>query len=169
MMKRWEYLLAGAVGAGKTSLIMALRGQRGPAPKTQSLVFHDRLIDLPGEYLAYPYLRKQFLSTAARAKGILFLLGADALPSMLPPGLLTQPGLPVTGIVSKCDLPDADPEYAERELMRLGLRPPFYRISVRSPETLEPIHALLGAPDNGNRPPEAARRLREERARPCPA
>lgn len=145
MMKRWDYLMAGVVGAGKSSLLMALQGRQGEARKTQSLVFHQRIIDLPGEYLAYPYLRKQFLSTAGRAKNILFLLAADALPSMLPPGLLTQPGLPVTGVVSKCDLPGADPAHAERELERLGVKPPFLRISIYDPESLSPLFALLDA------------------------
>ena len=143
MSKRWDYLLAGVVGAGKSSLILALQGRQGNARKTQSLVFHKRLIDLPGEYLAYPYLRKQFLSTAARARHILFLLAADALPSTLPPGLLTQPGLPVTGIVSKYDRAAANPDYAERELERLGLRPPFHRISIHEPDTLRPLFSLL--------------------------
>ena len=145
MSKRWDYLLAGVVGAGKSSLILALQGRQGNALKTQSLVFHKRLIDLPGEYLAYPYLRKQFLSTAGRAKEILFLLAADALPSPLPAGLLTQPGLPVTGIVSKCDRASARPEFAERELQRLGLKPPFHRISIHDPGTLAPLFTLLDA------------------------
>ena len=143
MSKRWDYLVAGVVGAGKSSLILALQGKRDTALKTQSLVFHKRIIDLPGEYLAYPYLRKQFLSTADRAKEILFLLAADTLPSPLPPGLLTQPGLPVTGIVSKCDLETAKPGLAERELERLGLKPPFHHISIHDPDTLQPLFLRL--------------------------
>ena len=134
-------LIAGASGAGKTSLIMALRGLEGKAPKTQSLVFHSRFIDLPGEYLTHPYLRKQFLSAAGQAESILFLLSAGALPSPLPRGLLEQPGLPLHGVISKCDLRNADPDYAEREMARLGVKPPYHRISLRDAASLAPLMA----------------------------
>lgn len=136
--------MAGASGAGKTSLIMALQGMQGKAPKTQAAVFHTRFVDMPGEYVTHPYLHKQFLSLAGQAEAIWFLLSAVALPSPLPRGLLEQPGLPVHGIISKCDLSQAAPEYAGREMKRLGLRPPFYQISVLDERSLEPLLQLVG-------------------------
>lgn len=138
-----KYLMAGASGAGKTSLIMALKGLEGKAPKTQALVFHSRFIDLPGEYLTHPYLRKQFLSGAGQADAIFFLLAANELPSPLPPGLMTQPGLPVHGILSKCDLPNADPDHGEREMARLSIKPPYYRISIKDNGSLKPLLRLI--------------------------
>lgn len=52
-MKRIAFV--GAVGAGKTTLFNALRGNYSLARKTQAVEFNDHGdIDTPGEYFSHP-------------------------------------------------------------------------------------------------------------------
>lgn len=147
MPKRWKCLLAGPPGAGKSTLCAALLepGSAKRAVKTQSPVFHkDLMVDLPGEYITYPQRRTAFLVAAEDVRAILYVQSAAAEPAHAPPGLLqTVPNLLLAGIISKIDRPDADIRRAERGLLRMGLRGPFFGVSAFRPETLEPLRRWL--------------------------
>ena len=46
-------MFAGRSEAGKTSLTQALKGEAITYQKTQSVCFHDVIIDTPGEYASF--------------------------------------------------------------------------------------------------------------------
>ncbi len=145
MVKRWNVLLAGVSGVGKSSLIAALCGNAGTVAKTQALVFHGtRCIDLPGEYLMHPQLRRNFLTTALDARAVLFLQGADMRPGGLPADFLRNLGkTPVIGVISRIDAARANPPAARRELSRLGLAEPFFAVSIKDEQSLEVLRQGL--------------------------
>ena len=147
MARRWALLFGGMTGAGKSSLIAALLGTRQPVLKTQSLVFHgSRCIDSPGEYLMHPHLRQNFLSTAADVRAVLFLQSADARNTPLPSDFLRAVGhVPVIGAVSRTDVAGADIPRAKQELLRLGIKEPFFEISVNCPEAVDALREHLTA------------------------
>ncbi len=147
MSKQWDFILAGASGAGKSTLIAALNDVGGKVGKTQSFVFHDRFIDVPGEYLTHPSKRGQFFGSLPRAKAILFVLAANALPSPLPSAFFTHLPLQSYGVISKIDLPNANIEYAKRELLRLGLQEPFFHVNKNDSASYETLTAFIAQDD----------------------
>ncbi len=147
MAKRWGILLAGITGAGKSSLIAALFKAQRPVTKTQALIFHgNHCIDSPGEYLMHPHLRQNFLSTAADVRTVLFLHNADARNTPLPSDFLRAVGhIPVIGVISKTDVAGANIPRAQQELVRLGIKEPFFAVNVTSPATIDELRKYLTA------------------------
>lgn len=144
-MLEWNILLAGAPEAGKSTLCRAFLGGSEAVIKTQAMEYHGTmLVDLPGEYLTHPHLRRLFLSSAQNVRAILFLQAANAVPLGIPPGLLhTLPGQLVVGVITKVDLPDADIPRSEEFLRQQGICEPFFEISVHCPDTIAMLRAWL--------------------------
>ncbi|MGO0060149.1 EutP/PduV family microcompartment system protein [Brevibacillus fluminis] len=119
-MKR--VMIIGAVGAGKSSLVRALEGDDEPARKTQTLEFHDWIIDTPGEYSENPLYYRTLMATSLEAGLLLMVQDATRDRNYFPPGF--SQGFPVApiGVVTKMDHPDADAERA-RTLLHESLAP----------------------------------------------
>jgi len=144
-MLEWNILLAGAPEAGKSTLCRALLGGPEAVIKTQALEYHgNMLVDLPGEYLTHPHLRRLFLSSAQNVRAILYLQAANSVPLGIPPGLLhTLPGQLVIGVITKMDLPDADSARSREFLRQQGIEEPFFELSVHHPATIATLRAWL--------------------------
>ncbi|MDR2614099.1 MAG: 50S ribosome-binding GTPase [Candidatus Accumulibacter sp.] len=137
-------VLLGAIEAGKTTLFNALTGKRGTVLKTQALDFDRDVVDTPGEFFSHPRLYHALITTAAEADVLVYVHACDDREFRLPPGLLdVNAGKRVIGVISKVDLPGADPDAAERLLRRHGFEGLVFRVSARRPETLAPLKAQL--------------------------
>lgn len=145
MTKRWKLVLAGASGAGKSTLCKALLGCREAVMKTQGPEFiQGEVIDLPGEYLTHPHLRRSFLASIQDVRALLYVQAADAEPPHIPAGLFqTVPGLELLGVVNKMDLPDADLERSTRHLAALGIAGPYYAVSALDADSLAGLRTRL--------------------------
>lgn len=110
-MKR--VMIIGAVGAGKSSLVRALIGEQEPARKTQTLEFHDWIIDTPGEYSENPLYYRTLMATSLEAGLLIMVQDATRERNYFPPGF--SQGFPVgpIGVVTKMDHPDADAQRAK--------------------------------------------------------
>lgn len=110
-MKR--VMIIGAVGAGKSSLIRALQGDHEPARKTQTLEFHDWIIDTPGEYSENPLYYRTLMATSLEAGLLIMVQDATRDRNYFPPGF--SQGFPIVpiGVVTKMDHPDANAERAK--------------------------------------------------------
>ena len=144
-MRRWKLLLAGAPGAGKSTLCRALLRENRPVVKTQSPVYHaDMAVDLPGEYLTVPRLRMAFLASVQDAHILLYLQAANERPPSIPPGLLqAMPGLTLVGVVSKTDHPNADLERSRKHLQLLGLPGPYFEVCCLDEQSIAPLRLWL--------------------------
>lgn len=108
-------MLAGAVDAGKTTLMEALFHRELPGMKkhkTQSLEYEERAIDTPGEYTASPFMRGALFATALEADLIVFVQDATTDYIQFPPGFATGFPRRSVGVVTKIDSPDANVERA---------------------------------------------------------
>ncbi|MDR6884271.1 EutP/PduV family microcompartment system protein [Bacillus sp. 3255] len=103
-----KVMIIGGVGAGKSTLIKALFGERDPASKTQSLTYRDWTIDTPGEYSENPLYYRSLMATSHEAAVVLLVQDATRDRSFLPPGF--EQGFPIRtlGAVTKIDHPLAD-------------------------------------------------------------
>lgn len=144
-MRRWKLLLAGAPGAGKSTLCRTLLRKTEAVIKTQSPAYHgDAIVDLPGEYLTVPHLRLAFLASVQDVSTVLYLLAADETPPSIPAGLLqTMPGLTLVGVISKVDAPGADIERSRSHLKHLGLPEPYFEICCLEEESAAPLRHWL--------------------------
>ncbi|KMY53804.1 ethanolamine utilization protein EutP [Bacillus sp. FJAT-27231] len=114
MMNR--VMLIGSIGAGKSTLTNALLGKQVEAVKTQSLVYHDWIVDTPGEYTENPLFYKNIMATALEVTHVFYIQDATGDKMVFPPGF--SAGIPKlsVGIVTKADHPNAD---IERTIQKL--------------------------------------------------
>lgn len=109
-------MLAGAVDAGKTTLMKALFSD-GPVSmkkdKTQSMGYNACAIDTPGEFTAIPWQKGALFATALEADLVLFLQDATTDYIQFPHGYATAFPRRSVGVVTKIDAPGADVERAK--------------------------------------------------------
>lgn len=107
-MKRIAFV--GAVGAGKTTLFNALRGNYSLARKTQAVEFNDHGdIDTPGEYFSHPRWYHALITTLQDVDTLIYVHAVNDKESRLPAGLLdVGTRKRHIAVISKTDMPDAD-------------------------------------------------------------
>ena len=137
-------MLAGAVDAGKTTLMKALY-QDGPVSmekdKTQSMEYGSRAIDTPGEYTATPFMKGALLATALEADLILFLQDSTTAYNQFPPGFAIAFPRRSIGVVTKIDAENADIERSRNILRNVCVSDPHHIFCV-SAKTGEGIGEL---------------------------
>ncbi|PID16135.1 ethanolamine utilization protein EutP [Sporosarcina sp. P34] len=105
---RNKAMLIGAVRAGKSTLTNALLGREVEAFKTQTLSYYDWIVDTPGEYTENPMFYKNIMATALEVTHVLYLQDATSEKLIFPPGFsMGIPKLPI-GVITKCDLSEAN-------------------------------------------------------------
>ena len=137
MMNR--VMLIGSIGAGKSTLTNALLGKKVEAIKTQSLVYHDWIVDTPGEYTENPLFYKNIMATALEVTHVFYIQDATGDKMVFPPGFSS--GIPKlsVGVVTKADHPDAD---IERTIQKLRQAVTYGPIVVTSAVTGKGIQTL---------------------------
>lgn len=142
---RWKIVLAGDVGAGKSTLCKALLSLPQETVKTQSPAFYgDSIIDVPGEFLMHPHLRRNFLAIAQEAKAIVYVHSVGGEHLGIPPGFLeVRPHQPVIGVINKIDLPEADIDKAEAVLKGYGIKEPYHKLSALNSTQVEQFRVWL--------------------------
>ncbi|MDR2787853.1 MAG: ethanolamine utilization protein EutP [Candidatus Accumulibacter sp.] len=139
-----RFVLLGAVEAGKTTLFNALTGKRELALKTQAMDYDQEIVDTPGEFFSHPRLYHALIGAAAEADTLMYVHACDDRECRLPPGLLdVNAGKRVIGVITKIDLPEADPDAAERLLRDHGFDGEVFRVSARRPETIASLKTQL--------------------------
>lgn len=136
-------MLVGPVGAGKTSLINALKHDCRKAAKTSSICFNDDTIDTPGEYAQMPRFYTALAVTATNADLVLMVQDATDFRITLPPGFAAMFPRPVVGVITKIDAPGADQEKAKLRLRQAGIKEPFFCVSAYAGTGLAELTAYL--------------------------
>jgi ethanolamine utilization protein EutP len=134
-----KIMIIGAVGAGKSTLVKALFGEKQPAAKTQSLVYRDWVIDTPGEYSENPLYYRSLMATSHEAAAVLMVHDATRERNYFPPGFASGFPVPALGAVTKIDHPKAD---ASRAVALLRQSLPEADIFLTSSENAEGIKEL---------------------------
>lgn len=122
-------LVIGPHGVGKTTLIRALMGIQGKAPKTQMIEVMGEYIDTPGEYLELPRFYRALLVSAQQADLVLWVAAADKTGIHLPPGFARSFCRPVIGVINKIDVPGANIKSASEALAQAGVEEPYHFVS----------------------------------------
>ncbi|MDV6379368.1 50S ribosome-binding GTPase [Sporosarcina sp. GW1-11] len=126
---RNKAMLIGAVRAGKSTLTNALLGRKVEAFKTQTLNYYDWIVDTPGEYSENPMFYKNIMATALEVTHVLYIQDATSEKLIFPPGFsMGIPKIPI-GVITKCDLKEADADRALDMLKTVMNEGPIVMIS----------------------------------------
>lgn len=118
-------MLFGRVGAGKTTLTQALRGEEIKYFKTQYVNYLDTVIDTPGEYTERRETSGALALYAYEADVVGLVLSANEPYSIFPPCLTSMVNREAIGIITGIDKPDANLARVERWLRLAGCKKIF--------------------------------------------
>ena len=116
----------GRSGSGKTTLTQKLQNLPMDYFKTQSINYHDIIIDTPGEYAQTKGLGAALALYSYEADVVGLLISATEDYSLFPPNVTCLVNREVIGIVTQIDRPEANPERAERWLRNSGCKKIFH-------------------------------------------
>jgi Ethanolamine utilization protein len=137
------FMILGAVGAGKTTLMQALEGEEGTARKTQSIDYKGWGIDTPGEYTEMGFHRLSLVAAAAGAHILVVVQDATRPYSRFPPNYLLMFPRKSIGVVTKVDMPEANIGKAAQLLRECGVRGDIYNVSALSGEGIDDLRQRL--------------------------
>ena len=141
-----KLMLAGRVGAGKTTLTQALKHEDINYRKTQYIGYEDWLIDTPGEYLENACLASALALYSDEADVVGILMASNEPFSLYPPNCVCHVNRDVIGIVTKMHDEEGNVERAERWLRLTGCKKIFVVDSVTG-EGVENIIKYLSDPN----------------------
>ena len=120
-----KLMLFGRVGAGKTTLTQALRGEEIKYFKTQYVNYLDTVIDTPGEYTERRETSGALALYAYEADVVGLVLSSNEPYSIFPPCLTSMVNREAIGIITGIDKPDGNIERVERWLRLAGCKKIF--------------------------------------------
>lgn len=141
MMNR--YMVVGPVGSGKSSLLLALKGEKDPVLKTQAVEYKSYGVDTPGEYLENPRMYRFIISLAQEVKCVLLIQDVTNLVNHYPPEFVSSIPVPVIGVITKSDSMISNTEVAKSILKNAGVKGPIFVTSSKSGEGLEHLIQYL--------------------------
>ncbi len=136
-------MIIGPGKSGKTELAAFLENSSRQIRRIPNMVYRPNTLDTPGAYLESPWMQSHLIAAAQDAACVVMTADAAGKREVYPPGFAKAFRVPVIGVVTRCDLPDADREAARRQLVRAGVRPPFYEISVWDEESMKCLQKAL--------------------------
>ncbi|PVZ67766.1 EutP/PduV family microcompartment system protein [Pelagibaculum spongiae] len=131
-----KFMLIGATSAGKTTLIQAMHNQPLQYRKTQAMDYLKEVLDTPGEYLENPRFYSALMTAGMDYQVICLVHDASRDDTHFPPGFASMFGdREIIGIVTKCDMENANPQYSIDTLVQAGASKVF-QVSATSGEGL---------------------------------
>ena len=120
-----KLMLFGRVGAGKTTLTQALRGEEIKYNKTQYVNYLETVIDTPGEYTERRETSGALALYAYEADVVGLVLSANEPYSIFSPCLTSMVNRETIGIITGIDKRDANVERVARWLQLAGCKKIF--------------------------------------------
>lgn len=142
-MKRKRIMVIGPAGCGKTTLVNELNGVNLPPRRTPDLIYGKNTIDVPSSYLENAWMYKHIIAASQDASHLLLLVDQSDCKELYSPGFAKVFRCPVIGVISKCDLNQENEDCCIRQLQKIGVLPPYYKISVLHQIGIEMLKAEL--------------------------
>lgn len=142
-MRKKRIMVIGPRECGKTTLVNYINGYDGPLRKTQDTIYGRETIDVPGAYIENAWMYKHMIALAQDAWCILLLLDQSRTAEVYSHGFARTFRCPVIGVISKCDLMPENREICESQLEKIGVRKPYFAVSVPEGTGVEELKSYL--------------------------
>ncbi len=140
----WPFMIFGGKSSGKTALLFALEGKNPlTAVASTGIDYSGWGIDTSGEYCESGRLRRELVSAALKAKLLIVVQDATNPHPVFPPHYFLMYPHPKIGVVTKIDLPGADPQHASGLLRSAGVDGEIFYVSVLSGEGISDLRDFL--------------------------
>lgn len=128
-MRRKRVMVIGPTNCGKTTLVNLLNETTGTARKTQDIIYKNNTMDVPGSYIENAWMYKHLIAASQDASHILLLVDQSKSADIYSPGFAKVFRCPVIGVINKVDLKTENEEFCIRQLKRIGVMEPYFKIS----------------------------------------
>ncbi|WP_432663538.1 EutP/PduV family microcompartment system protein [Wukongibacter baidiensis] len=122
-MKR--IILIGRTGSGKTTFTQEIIESEKEYKKTQSIEWHDSVIDTPGEYIENRRFYNALITTSFDCEIVGLVQDSIDEGCIFPPGFAAIFNKTVIGIITKIDNRDKNIDYAKECLLNAGAQEIF--------------------------------------------
>lgn len=136
-------MVIGPKGCGKTSLVNLLNDYDGPLRRTQDTIYGKYTIDVPSAYIENAWMYKHMIALAQDAWCILALVDQSRCAEIYSHGFARAFRCPVVGVISKCDLSPENESTCIRQLKTIGVREPYFKVSVPKGIGVEELKSYL--------------------------
>lgn len=141
-MRKKRIMIIGPGKSGKTTLAAWLEDS-SDIRRVQNMVYRKNTLDTPGAYLESPWMHHHLIAAAQDASCVVMTADAKGKREVYPPGFAKAFRVPVIGVVTRCDLAEGDYKGAVCQLIRAGIQPPFYEISIYDTERMKQLRRIL--------------------------
>jgi len=125
-------MFIGATGCGKSGLVNVLEGRDVADHSVQEVVYGEKTIDIPSEYVEHPRMFQSLIAVAQNnASHVVFVVKQGSTVSVGSPGLGSVFTCPVSGVVIADTNSTEDATWCFGELKRLGATEPYFVVNLQ--------------------------------------
>ena len=138
-MRKKRIMVIGPTNCGKTAIVNALNGFEGKLRKTQDIIYGENTMDVPGSYIENTWMYKHIISAAQDASHVLILVDQSKTVDYYSPGFAKTFRCPVIGVITKCDLMPENEEKCVKQLKKMGVAEPYFRVSMPNNQGIQEL------------------------------
>lgn len=133
-------MVMGPKGCGKTTLAKFIEGDERPVKKSQDVVYGTYTMDIPSAYIEGPWLYGHLITLLENQGNMgIILVDQSSNHASYPPNFAKVFNCPIIGVITKSDLKPENEDYCKRQLEKIGVNPPYLKITTKDITTLETL------------------------------
>lgn len=115
-----KLILVGKTGCGKTTLTQAINKHMIKYKKTQTMEYHNNILDTPGEYIENRRFYNALITSSFDCDIIGLVQDCTDNGCIFPPNFVSMFNKEVIGFITKIDCQEGNIKYAEKCLRNAG-------------------------------------------------